>query len=121
MAWAKHAMCLTSLLRAREDAMTKSKAHLASKAAHVSDDDLDAPLSDVALKSIWDNFRQANGAFDLSEELVERVRAMWINHSWIFDPYFDAAEIAESRTTEMLRLERYDAVEKSPRIRGTAR
>ena len=52
------------------------------------------------------------GAFDLSEELVERMRELWLDHAWIFDPSMDEAEIREARVVEMTRLERYDAVEK---------
>ena len=42
------------------------------------------------------------------------MRELWLNHAWIFDPTMDEAEIREARTTEMTRLERYDAVEKIP-------
>ena len=52
------------------------------------------------------------GTFDLSEELVERMRELWLDHAWIFDPSMDEAEIREARVVEMTRLERYDAVEK---------
>ena len=52
------------------------------------------------------------GAFEANEEFAARIREEWTGHAWQFDPYFDPAEIDDSRCTEMVRLGRYDAFKK---------
>ena len=102
MAWAKHAMCKSALLRARADALTKSKAHLEAQAAHVSDDDLDAPLSDAALKSIWDNFRTTNGGLVLpprsrpSNQLVSRLYRELLKYVFSMHPITRALNVYQT-------------------------
>ena len=49
------------------------------------------------------------GAFEVSEEFAQEIRAQWAGHAWQFDPYFDPQEIDDSRGTEMVRLARYDS------------
>ena len=72
-------VCMASLHRAKEDALRKSKANLELNATHTSSEDLDAPLSDPALKGVWDAFSAASGELVLpprlrpSNQLVSRL------------------------------------------------